>query len=122
MGDLPEPFDEAVFYEDERLYSCLANFPKAHGHSVVVWKKEVDDLHLLSREDYEYLMDRVDDVRDAMREVLGVEKVYLVYMDETEHVHWHLIPRYDEKGYDVLEHEPDRVKDFELAEEIEKQL
>jgi diadenosine tetraphosphate (Ap4A) HIT family hydrolase len=122
MGDLPEPFDEAVFYEDERLYSCLANFPKARGHSVVVWKKEVDDLHLLSREDYEYLMDRVDDVRDAMREVLGVEKVYLVYMDETEHVHWHLIPRYDEKGYDVLEHEPDRVKDFELAEEIEKQL
>jgi diadenosine tetraphosphate (Ap4A) HIT family hydrolase len=122
MGDLPEPFDEAIFYEDDRLYSCLANFPKARGHSVVVWKEDVEDLHLLSRDDYEHLMDKVDEVRDAMLEALGVEKVYLVYMDETEHVHWHLVPRYDEKGYDVLEHEPGELEDFEPADEIGKLL
>ncbi len=122
MGNLPEPFGEAIFYDDERVYACLANFPKARGHSVVVWKKDVDDLHLLSREDYEHLMNVVDDIRDAMLEVLGVEKVYLVYMDETEHVHWHLIPRYDEKGYDVLEHEPEELEDFELAEDLEKKV
>ena len=31
-----------------------------------------------------------------------MKKVYLIYMDETQHVHWHLIPRYNEKGYDVI--------------------
>ena len=122
MGELPEPFDEAVFYEDNNLYACLANFPKARGHSVVVWKRDVDDLHLLSRDNYEHLMDIVEDIRNAMLEVLGVEKVYLVYMDETEHVHWHLIPRYNEKGYDVLEHEPGELEDFELANDIEEKL
>ena len=122
MGDLPEPFDGAMFYEDSDLYACLANFPKARGHSVVVWKDDVKDLHLLSRSDYEHLMDKVDEVRDAMLEVLDIEKVYLVYMDETEHVHWHLVPRYNEKGYEVLEHDPSRLEDFELAEKIEEEF
>lgn len=122
MGDLPEPFEGAIFYEDERLYACLANYPKTRGHSVVVWKEDIDDLHMLSRENYEHLMDVVDDVRDALLDLLGVEKVYLVYMDETEHVHWHLVPRYDEKGFNVLEHEPDELEDFELAKSIRSEL
>lgn len=121
-SDLPEPFDDAIIYEDDILYACLANYPKVEGHTVVVWKDDVEDLNLLSREEYEYLMDTIDDVRDAMMEALGVEKVYLVYMDETQHVHWHLIPRYDDKGYTVLEHEPGELEDFSLADEIENNL
>ena len=122
MGELPEPFEKAIFYEDDLLYSCLANYPKAEGHSVVVWKKSVDDLNLLSRGNYEHLMDTVDDVRDAMMKVLDVEKVYLVYMDETNHVHWHLIPRYNNKGYAVLEQEPEELEDFSLAQKMENVL
>lgn len=122
MSDLPEPFEEAVFYEDEKLYGCLANHPKVRGHTVVVWKDDVKDLHLLSRDDYEHLMDKIDDIRTALIEYLGVEKVYLVYMDETEHVHWHLVPRYEEKGYNVLEHDPGELQDFEPAEKLEEKL
>lgn len=122
MGDLPEPQDGAMIYEDDRLYACLASYPKARGHTVVVWKEDVEDLHLLSREEYEHLMDRVDEVRDALIDALGVEKVYLVYMDEARHVHWHLIPRYEEKGVEVLEAEPDRLEDFSLAGNIEEKL
>ena len=122
MSDLPEPFDEAILYEDDKLYACLANYPKTRGHSVVVWKQDVEDLHLLDREEYEHLMDRVDDVRNALIEELGVEKVYLVYMDETDHVHWHLVPRYNEKGYNILEHEPGELEDFELAEKLVEKI
>jgi len=118
MGELPEPPEEAMIYEDNQLYACLASYPKVKGHSVVVWKEDVDDLHLLSREEYEHLMDRVNDVRNTLIDVLDVEKVYLVYMDETEHVHWHLIPRYNEKGFNVLEHEPDTLEEFGLARDI----
>jgi hypothetical protein len=67
-------------------------------------------------------MDVVDDVRDVLLDVLDLEKVYLIYMDETEHVHWHLVPRYDEKGFNVLEHEPDELEDFELAKSIRSEL
>ena len=29
--DLPTPKEGAVFYEDKKLYSCLANFPITKG-------------------------------------------------------------------------------------------
>ena len=113
--DLPQPRTESLIYEDAKLYACLANFPIAKGHTVIVWKQHVPDLHLLGREDYEYLMDRVDDVRNALLRALGIQKVYLIYMDEANHVHWHLIPRYNEKGFNVLKHEPEELTDFELS-------
>jgi len=119
---LPKPFDGAMIYEDLKLYACLANCPIAKGHSVVVWKKSVSDLHLLSRADYEYLMDKVDEVRNALMKSLKVKKVYLIYMDEVDQVHWHLVPRYNEKGFDVLLHKPTKLKDFSLTEKIKKKL
>lgn len=119
---LPKPLKEAMIYEDKRLYACLANYPVVRGHVVVVWKKSVKDLHLLPKEDYEYLMDKVDQVRNAVLKTLKIRKVYLIYMDEVMHVHWHLIPRYNKKGLDVLEHTPSRIKDFPLAEKIKQNL
>ena len=120
--DLPEPFEEAILYEDKKLYACLANYPKVRGHTVVVWKDDVPDLHMLSEDNYHHLMERVDEIRNALIDTFDVEKVYLVYMDETKHVHWHLIPRYNEKGYDVLEHEPAELEDFSPARDIKQNL
>ena len=117
---LPIPYKEAVFFENEKMYACLANFPITKGHVVVVWKEPVEDLHLLSPSDYELLMNTVDMIRDVMLQVLNIEKVYLIYMDEVKHVHWHLVPRYNEKGFDVFEHEPGELTDFSLAHEFKK--
>jgi len=63
-------------------------------------------------------MECVDEIRNVLIETLGVEKVYLTYLDETEHVHWHLIPRYNQKGYDVLEHDPGKLEDFSLSDKL----
>lgn len=46
---LPKPFDQAIIYDDSKLYACLANYPIVKGHTVIVWKKSVFDLHLLSK-------------------------------------------------------------------------
>jgi diadenosine tetraphosphate (Ap4A) HIT family hydrolase len=51
-------------------------------------------------------------------ESLGVEKVYLMYLDEVKHVHWHLVPRYEERGFNILLHSPAETKDFSLAKDI----
>ncbi len=119
---LPKPYKDAMIYEDRKLYACLANYPIVKGHTVVVWKKSVSDLHLLSKKDYEYMMEKVDEVRNALLKTLKVKKVYLIYMDEANQVHWHLIPRYNEKGYDVLRHKPIKLKDVSLAGDIKKSL
>lgn len=120
--DLPKPHKGGLIYEDKKLYACLANFPITRGHTVIVWKKRVADLHKISRKDYEYLMDKVDEVRNALLKTLRIKKVYLIYMDEVNHVHWHLVPRYNEKGYDVLKHRPAALKDFHLAGKIRDNL
>ena len=120
--DLPKPKEGATFYEDKKLYACLANYPITKGHVVVVWKKKVIDLHLLGRKDYEYLMDTVDIIRNAMLKTLKIRKVYLVYMDEAKHVHWHLIPRYNKKGFNVLKEKPRKLKDISLADKLKKLL
>ena len=57
-------------------------------------------------------MDKVDEVRSALMKTLDVEKVYLMYMDEANQVHWHLVPRYNEKGFDVFQHEPSELSNF----------
>ncbi len=119
---LPKPFDNTIIYEDSKLYFCLAKYPIAKGHTVVVWKKSVSDLNLLSKKDYEYLMDKVDEVRNALIKTLKVKKVYLIYMDEANQVHWHLVPRYNKKGFDVFQHKPSKLTDFSLTKKIKDNL
>lgn len=119
---LPKPSPEAIIYEDQFLYACLATYPITKGHVVIVWKKEVTDLHRLLERDYDFLMDTVNTVRNAMLKALKIKKVYLIYMDEARHVHWHLIPRYNEKGFDVFLHKPVKTTDFSLASKIKRHL
>lgn len=122
MISFPKPLKEAIIYEDKKLYVCLANYPLTKGHTVVVWKNDVEDLHLLCKKDYEYLMDKVDEIRNSLLKTLKLKKVYLMYMDEANQVHWHLIPRYNEKGYNLLKHKPSKIKDFSLAKKIKNNL
>ena len=119
---LPKPPEDSIIHRDRTLTVCLASYPIVTGHTVVVWNKPVRDLHLLSRRQYERLMDVVDDVRDALIKALKVRKVYLLYMDEANHVHWHLIPRYDVKGFTLLAHKPSRLRDFSLAKKVRAKL
>lgn len=120
--ELPRPSRKAIIYEDPNLYVCLATYPVTRGHVMIVWKKDIPDLRRLAERDYDYLMDTVNAVRNAMLKALKIRKVYLIYMDEARHVHWHLIPRYNEKGYDVFLHKPAKTKDFSLAPKIKEYL
>lgn len=71
---LPIPSPKSIIYEDEKLYVCLAKYPMTKGHVVVVLKEDIRDLHLLSDRDYDYLMDTVYSVRNALLETLKIKK------------------------------------------------
>jgi diadenosine tetraphosphate (Ap4A) HIT family hydrolase len=118
MEDLLTPPKEAIYYEDDKVYVCLASFPITKGHSVVVWKERKEDIQMLDRVQYEHLMNIVEISRKVLREFYDVEKVYLLYLDEIKHVHWHLVPRYDEEGYNILNHAPKVISDFSDAEKL----
>lgn len=120
MNEILNTPKESIFYEDSRVLVALAYEPISKGHSVVLWKDKTEDINALSTEDYEYLMDVVDVARDTLREFYNVEKVYLMYLDEAKWVHWHLVPRYNEKGLNLLKHEPIRTDDFVDREELSK--
>ncbi len=120
MEDLITPPKEAIYFEDDKVYVCLASFPITKGHSVVVWKERKEDIQMLRRDEYHYLMDIVEVTRKALRQLYGLEKVYLLYLDEVKHVHWHLVPRYDEQGLNVLTHSPEQTNDFHDVENLKK--
>ncbi len=122
MNNLPKPLKRSIIYEDQKLYACLAKYPVTKGHTVIVFKKEIGDLKLLPDRDYDYLMDTVFAVRNALLKTLKIRKVYLLYMDETKHVHWHLVPRYKKKGFGIFQSTSKILKDFSLAEKIKKNL
>src|SRR3989344_7257828 len=98
MTNLLKTPKKSIIYEDEILYVCLAKEPITTGHVVVVFKQNVSDLSKLPDRDYDYLMDTVFAARNALMKTLKVKKVYLIYMDQVNHVHWHLAPRYKERG------------------------
>jgi len=75
---LLKPNKKAIIYEDEKLYACLATYPITKGHVVVAWKNDVQDLKKLPERDYDYLMDTVNTIRNAMLKVLKIKK-YILY-------------------------------------------
>lgn len=122
MAKFIKPDEKSIIYQDKHLYVCLAKYAVTEGHIVVVWKKDVADLKLLSDRDYDYLMDTVFATRNALLKTMSLKKVYLVYMDESNHVHWHLIPRYKEQGFEVFQKKPKTLEDFSLAQKIKGNL
>ncbi len=120
MANLLKAPKKSIIYEDDILYVCLAKYPITTGHTIVVFKQDISDLSKLPDREYDYLMDTVFASRNALMKTLKVKKVYLVYMDEAKHVHWHLIPRYNEKGFDVFRNQALATKDFSLSEKIKK--
>lgn len=119
---LPKPSINSIIYNDKKLYACLANHPISRGHTIIVWKKPVRDIHFLSKKDYDYLSDKIDELRNALLKALKIKKVYLLYMDEANQVHWHLIPRYKQKGFDIFKNKPSQLKDYSLAKHIRSNL
>ena len=106
MAKFPEPLEGTVFHEDKHVYACLAFHPSKMGHTIVAWKEDVEDLNdLINPVDYGHLMNVVFMVRKALMLYYNVPKVYLAYLDEFRHVHWHLFPRKegDETGFSFMD-------------------
>lgn len=119
MAPFPKPPQKSIVYEDANVGICLATHPFAPGHTIVFWKKPVKDIHILSCQEYENLMHIIDVTREALLKTYKTKKVYLLYMDELQQVHWHLVPRIGtETGFALFKKELPKMQDFSIVEKI----
>ncbi|MDB5161267.1 MAG: Peptidase of plants and bacteria [Candidatus Saccharibacteria bacterium] len=118
MAYLPLPPKEAIIYEDDDVFVCVADHPITKGHCRVIWKHPATNLSQLGQNEYLHLMRVVDQARNALAATLGAENIYLLFMDETDQAHWDLVPRYNTKGLNIFLHKPQKRYDLEVAKAV----
>jgi len=86
-------------YETENVVAFLDANPVSKGHTLVVPKKHVEDIH--GAEDMDYLMDALVKVSDAVEEAFDPEGINIAQNNgeaagqEIFHLHFHVTPIYN---------------------------
>ncbi len=79
--------------EDERFLAFLDVYPLKKGHTLVVPKKEVDQLFDLDAESYNGLMAFAKRIAEAMKASVPCKRISMHVIGlEVPHAHVHLIP------------------------------
>ncbi len=83
-------------YEDEYAFAFLDIKPRQRGHTLVVPKREVDEMFDLPPEDFEGLWGAVRVVGDGIKRAVGCSRVFVTVIGiDVPHAHVHLIPSTD---------------------------
>jgi diadenosine tetraphosphate (Ap4A) HIT family hydrolase len=88
--------EEYVLYDDALFRVVLEPFPRARGHTIVVYKPHREDLSALSEEEAGWVFALCVRMVRALKAGLGAEKVYLNTMCDSDvnHLHLQLLPRH----------------------------
>jgi diadenosine tetraphosphate (Ap4A) HIT family hydrolase len=74
-----------------------ANYP---GFCRVIWNAHVKEMTDLPLSDRALLMDAVWRIEQAVREVMGPDKINIAsFGNMVPHLHWHVIPRYQDDAH-----------------------
>lgn len=80
-------------YEDENTIAFLDVHPQTEGHTLVVPKRQIEDIWDMDADDYEVLWSVVYKLGPHIRDVIGSKRVGVVVAGfGVPHVHVHLIP------------------------------
>ncbi|MGE5327838.1 MAG: HIT family protein [Thiobacillus sp.] len=80
-------------YEDDRVIAFLTIQPVSDGHTLVVPKKQVDQIWDMEQDDYDYLWHTSKKIALHLRKIMEVDRVGVVVKGfDVPHVHIHLIP------------------------------
>ena len=103
---------------------------KYEGWCVLAFKKHVQDMRELSKEDYKDFWDDVKILANAIEKAFSCDKInYAVLMNVSPHLHCHIIPRYKSDpdwGKDLWPRgkliKEDKKAQLSIAEKIRKFL
>jgi len=113
-------------YEDEKVVAFLDAEPVSKGHTLVIPKKHVDDIHDAER--MEYMWKPLVNVSNAVKEAFDAEGVNIAQNNgskagqEVFHLHFHITPIYEGNELDITYNRSDLENGEEVAEDISENL
>ena len=113
-------------YEDENVLAFLDANPVSKGHTLVVPKKHVEDIH--GAGGMSYMWDVLVKVSDAVDEAFDPEGINIAQNNgekagqEVFHLHFHVTPIYDGDELEVSYNRSELDKGWSIAEDIRDQL
>lgn len=113
-------------YEDEKTIAILDIFPIAKGHTLIIPKTHSDTLYDISVEDAQAVGGTVSRVTKVVKQVLKCDGVNVYQgnekaaMQEIMHVHFHVIPRYEDDGIVFMAQKSELKEDPDLTAQLQK--
>lgn len=115
-----------IVYEDENVIAFLDANPVSKGHTLVVPKKHVENIH--GAEGMEYLMDALVKVSDALDEAFNPEGIKIAQNNgemagqEVFHLHFHVTPIYNGDELEITYNRSELEKGDLIADKISENL
>lgn len=88
-------------YEDDKTLAILDISQTTKGHTLVIPKKHYDNFLLMPKDEFEYLMSKVQELSKLIITKMNAEGCNIlintneVAGQSVKHIHVHIIPRYD---------------------------
>ena len=111
-------FSSYKVYEDEEVLAILDLSQTTYGHTLVMPKKHYDNMLAIPQNEWAHLMEVVKTLSEKIMAKLNA-KGFNILINTNEaagqtvnHLHVHIIPRYDEKDtIEIIMHENDYNKE-----------
>ena len=95
-----KPEEGELIWRGDECRVILVNDPDLPGFCRVIWNHHVAEMSDLTYGEREHLMTLVFAVEEAMRHVMHPDKVNLAALGNiVPHIHWHVIPRYQDDAF-----------------------
>lgn len=110
-------------YEDENMIAILDANPVSKGHTLVIPKKHVENIH--EAQNMEFLHEGLVKVSNAIEKTFDPEGINIAQNNgkaagqEVFHLHFHITPIYDGSELDITYNREDLENGEQVAKEIE---
>jgi len=95
-----EPQEGQLIWRGDDCRIILLNDPDLPGFCRVIWNHHVAEITDLTYGERDHLMTLVFAVEEAVRYVMQPDKVNIAALgNRVPHIHWHIIPRYQDDAF-----------------------
>ena len=117
-----KPEEGQLIWRGDDCRAILVNEPDLPGFCRVIWNHHVAEMTDLTPGEREHLMTLVFAVEEVVRHVMCPDKVNIAALGNmVPHIHWHVIPRYQDDAFFPGSVWSKRVQELPLTTLVERQ-
>ena len=115
------PEEGQLIWRGDDCRVILVNDPDLPGFCRVIWNRHIAEMTDLTYGEREHLMSLVFAVEEAIRHVMDPDKVNIAALGNVvPHIHWHVIPRYQDDTFFPGSAWSKRVQELPLSKLAER--